>query len=125
MAAFSNETWEENVRRVFGGAAQTLIDSEHATWHKNDPSAHQARLERILTHWPQLLEIMQQELPDTQHIHALMEGAGMPMHPADIGQSDADAYDALHSSRDIRDKYLTSSLLWDLGWLNDFPLELN
>ena len=27
--------------------------------------------------------------------------------------------DALLGSRDIRDKYLTSSLLWDLGLLED------
>ena len=48
----------------------------------------------------------------------------MPIHPADIGESEQDAYDAFPSSRDIRDKYLTSSLLWDLGLLADFPLDL-
>ena len=124
MRAFDPAAWEQNVRRVFGQAAQTLIDSENNAWHKNDPAAHQRRLEAILTHWEDILRIIDEELPSSEAIIALMEKVGMPIHPADIGESEQDAYDAFHSSRDIRDKYLTSSLLWDLGLLADFLLDL-
>ena len=48
---------------------------------------------------------------------ALMRDLGMPMVPADIGISAQDTQDAFIASRDIRDKYLTSSLLWDMGVL--------
>ena len=41
----------------------------------------------------------------------------MPMLPADIDISRQDTEDAFIASRDIRDKYLTSSLLWDMGVL--------
>ncbi len=124
MRAFSPEAWERNVRRVFGSAAQTLIDSENGAWHKNDPARHAERLTRILDHWDEIRRIIAEELPDTQKTVSLMRSLGMPTRPADLGIGEQDAYDAFRCSRDIRDKYLTSSLLWDLGLLADFPLEL-
>lgn len=124
MRAFSSAEWEQNMRRVFGKAAQTLIDSENQQWHKNDPSRHQERLEVILTNWGALTAIMSEELPDTQTVLRLMRSLGMPTHPSEIGEDEQDTLDAFHCSRDIRDKYLTSSLLWDLGLLDNFPLQL-
>ena len=120
MRAFSPADWEANVRRVFGSAAQTLIDSEYGLWHKNDPVRHAERLNRILTNWDTLTRIMAEELPDTEQIEALMRRVGMPVLPSEIGESRQDVRDALLCSRDIRDKYLTSSLLWDLGLLADY-----
>ena len=48
-----------------------------------------------------------------------MTGCGMPMRPKDLGISDDDVRDALKASRDIRNKYLSSTMLWDLGLLYD------
>ena len=48
-----------------------------------------------------------------------MAACGLPLTPADLGLTEQDTVDALLGSRDIRDKYLTSSLLWDLGLLED------
>ena len=39
-------------------------------------------------------------------------------------ENEQDVRDAFLCSRDIRDKYLTSSMLWDIGLLEDFPLDL-
>ncbi|MCE5343461.1 MAG: sn-glycerol-1-phosphate dehydrogenase, partial [Eubacteriales bacterium] len=120
--AFDPVAWEQNVRRVFGGAAQTLIDSENNSWHKNDPQQRQQRMERIISHWNDITQIMAEELPDSQAILSLMQALRMPTTPAEIGEDEQDTRDAFLCSRDIRDKYLTSSLLWDLGLLEDFPL---
>ena len=49
-----------------------------------------------------------------------MEATGMPTRPEQIGQSPQDVRDALLTARDTRDKYLTGSLLWDLGLLESF-----
>ena len=67
---------------------------------------------------------MDEELPPTQDIIAMMEKLGMPIRPADIAEDAQDTRDAFLYSRNIRDKYLTSSLLWDLGLLTDFAEEL-
>lgn len=122
MRTFAPAAWEQRVRRVFGGAAQTLIDCENTQWHKNDPAGHAHRLARILTHWDAIQDIIREELPATADIEALMRQVGMPVTPAELGVSEADVRDAFVCSRDIRDKYLTSSLLWDLGLLDHFPI---
>ncbi len=124
MADFDPTAWEENMHRVFGKAAQTLIDREHAEWHKNKPEEQKKRMDIILANWEEIMKIADEELPPTDEIIALMEKQGMPIHPADIDESEADTYDAFIASRDIRDKYLTSSMLWDVGLLKDFPLDL-
>lgn len=81
VQAFNSEAWEGTMRRVFGGAAQTLIDLEQNQWHKNDPTAHAERLNRILLHWQDIRLIVREELPDTSQIEALMRQVGMPMTP--------------------------------------------
>lgn len=124
MAAFDPAAWEERMHRVFGKAAQKLIDSEKAIWHKNDPEYHHKRMDIILANWDTIMQIAAEELPPTSEIVALMEKQGMPIRPADIDEGEQDVHDAFVCSRDIRDKYLTSSMLWDIGLLEDFPLDM-
>lgn len=122
--AFDERVWEREMHRVFSGTAQTLIDKEHMTWHKNDSGARMARFARIRDHWDDILKIMDEELPDPAETVALMRSQGLPVTPAEIGVTDRQTRDAFVHSRDIRDKYLTSSMLWDMGLLDSFPLEL-
>ena len=116
MADFSPAAWEAQAARIFGGIAPEILALE-ARAHKNDPAKHKARLERIETHWGDIQQIIREELPTRQSIRALMASCGMPLSPADLHLTPDDTRDALLGSRDIRDKYLTSSLLWDLGLL--------
>lgn len=120
--AFSAQAWEAEVRRVFGNTAQTLIDKEYSAWHKNDPAARRERFGRLWGHWDEILRIMDEELPDAAATLALMRSLRMPTTPAEIGVSRQETLDAFHHSRDIRDKYLTSSMLWDMGLLDSFPV---
>ena len=123
MKAFDNGEWETMIRRIFGKAAEMVIKQEHEQFHKNDPVRHAARLANTLEHWDEIMQIIEDELPSYESIEALMSELGMPMQPEDINVSWQDTEDAFIASRDIRDKYLTSSLLWDLGLLYDTKLE--
>lgn len=122
IATFTNSKWEEQTRSIFGSAADTVIRQEHEQFHKNDPARHAVRLTRILSIWPDLLRIIDEELPSLADIESLAKSVGMPTEPADIGISREDTVRAFIASRDIRDKYLTSSLLWDLGLLYDISI---
>jgi glycerol-1-phosphate dehydrogenase [NAD(P)+] len=124
MASFDNGAWEEEMRKIFGRAADAIITAEHLKCHKNDPKRHKARLDNTIAHWAEIQKIIAEELPSALEIEKLMRGLNMPMMPKDIGVSDADAYAAFIGSRDVRDKYLTSSLLWDLGLLHEMRLML-
>ena len=41
---------------------------------------------------------------------------------SEIGYSEQDKQDALIGSREVRNKYVTSSLLWDLGLLYEWEI---
>ena len=114
---FSDEEWQRMIRRIFGKAAETVIQQEHEQFHKNDKARHAKRLDRIIDGWDEIQRFIAEELPETEQIAAMMRDLGMPMMPADIDISQEDTENAFIGSRDIRDKYLSSSMLWDLGLL--------
>ena len=121
MASFSQEEWRKNIRRVFGQAAETVI-AQSEREDRNSAAKHAVRLKNTLDNWDTILKICEEELPPTDIIASLMENLGMPMYPSDIDVTTQDTRDALDYSRDIRDKFLTSTLLWDLGLLYTWEL---
>ena len=114
MDAFDEAAWRAQIRRIFGKTADEVLAIEEKA-RKNDPEKHAARLTRILSNWDEITRIMDEELPDYASLRAKAEAVGMPLRPSDLGLPVRDAVDAFLGSRDIRDKYLTSSMLWDLG----------
>ncbi|MDO5444164.1 MAG: sn-glycerol-1-phosphate dehydrogenase [Eubacteriales bacterium] len=116
--AFDRRAWADNIKRVFGSTADGIITAAEATG-RNDESKRLARAELIVNNWDKILSIMEEELPAYEDIHALMEKAGMPMDPSELGYSVTDTVDAFVCSRDVRDKYLLSSVLFDIGYLNE------
>ena len=119
---FDTEKWEAEMRRIFGSAGDELIRQEYEILHNNDKTAHKARLQRIIDHWDDIQQIIREELPETEKIAALMREVEAPMAPADIGIDNQDTNDAFHYARNTRNKYLTSSMLWDLGLLYEIHL---
>ncbi len=123
MREFDAQKWEARVRRVFGKTADRVLEIEKQA-RKNDPVKHAARLERIINNWDGILRVIDEELPNAEWLFTKMRETGMPMTPAEIGVSESDVKDAFLCARDIRDKYLSTSLLWDLGELEDFAERL-
>ncbi len=119
MREFDCAAWEKEIRRVFGATAPQVLEIEIKAG-KNDPAKHAARLEKILSGWDGIRKIIADELPDRDWLLGKMKATGMPMTPEEIGVSHRDAVDAFLRSRDIRDKYMSSSLLWDLGVIEEF-----
>ncbi|MBR5226104.1 MAG: sn-glycerol-1-phosphate dehydrogenase [Clostridia bacterium] len=119
---FSDEKWESELRRILGRTGETIIALERDSFHNNDRNEHALRLEKIAAHWEEILAAIDEELPKTEEIEALMKSLGMAMEPEDIGINRQDTVDAFRASRDTRKKYLTSSMLWDMGELYEFEL---
>lgn len=117
--AFDESAWEANIRRVFADTADGIIALEHKAG-KNLRERRLQRAKTIIDNWDSILKIMDEELPVYEDILSLMKHTGMPLTPQDIGLSIDDAIDAFVCSRDIRDKYLTSSLIWDIGYMDEF-----
>ena len=122
ITGFSNDEWETLIKRIFGKAANTVIDQEHSSFHKNDPAGHAFRLGRLLSRWNEILAIIDEELPPGESVEKLMKNLGMPIKPENIGISRKETEDAFLGSREIRSRYMTSSMLWDLGLLYEIEL---
>ena len=119
MAGFSREKWEATMKEIFGAIAPQILALEEEL-KKNTPENHEKRLQLIVAHWPEIRRAMIEELPARETVVQLMTRCGLPLTPADLGISRNDTVAALKGSREIRDKYLTSSLLWDMGLTEEY-----
>ena len=120
---FDAAAWEANLRCVFPKAADDLLALE-ARAGKNERTARLRRARRIVERWDEILEVFDRTLPDRTEIEALLAEIGVPCTPREIGISADDVVDAFVCSRDIRDKYLLSSLIWDIGYMDELAQEL-
>ena len=116
--SFDDAAWEANIRRVFSDTADDIIAMEKKT-RKNERGGRNARAERIIANWDEILKIAE-DTPKASDIEAIMKSVGMPTRPSDIGVSNRDVIDAFICSRDVREKYLLSSMIWDIGYMEEF-----
>ena len=70
----------------------------------------------ILEKWDTLCRIIREEIPSQKEISDILEQIDAPKTPAEIG-IDCDLLTTFKATKDIRDKYVLSRLLWDLGLL--------
>jgi glycerol-1-phosphate dehydrogenase [NAD(P)+] len=123
VARFSYPRWTETLRGYLGSAAEELIRRE-ASEGKYDMGKHGERLEIILRRWPDILQIVNEEMPESGRVRDFMTALGMPVDPQAIGIGGDEARLALQATKDIRDKYIGSRLLWDLGLLEELAARL-
>ena len=115
-ARFDISAWERDVRDYFGHSAEKIIEIEHREG-KYDREKHGKRLDRIIENWDGILQIINEELVPASFVRDLFCEIGHPVTPNDVGITFPQAErDFLHTG-DIRDKYILSRLLWDLGEL--------
>ena len=80
---------------------------------------HKERLNRIIDNWDTILAIIHDELPPYDWLYEKLRTIGFPLLPQDINIPDFLVKDAFLATKDIRDKYIGSRLLWDLGKLEE------
>lgn len=115
---FDPAAWEQNLRRVFPKAAGGILEIERKAG-KNERAGRLKRAQRIIAAWDEILQLMEETLPRYDAVKALMVNAGMPTTPQELGLTADEAVDAFVCSRDIRDKYLLSSMIWDIGYTEE------
>ena len=69
--------------------------------------------------WPLLKQIIEEEIPSYENVENALNMVGVPTRPEQIGLSREEVVIAFQMTKDIRDKYIGSRLLWDLGLLED------
>lgn len=115
--SFDAASWEARLRRVFPRAADGLLELERRVG-KNEREGRLRRAARAVEHREEIRTALE-ALPDAGETERWMRSLGLPTTPQELGLSAQDAVDAFVCSRDIRDKYLLSSLIWDLGYMEE------
>jgi glycerol-1-phosphate dehydrogenase [NAD(P)+] len=91
---------------------------------KYDVAKHHARIEVILSHWDEIGQIIDEELPSAEFVESLMKKLGLPTDVREIGIDPGNLGEVFLATKDIRDKYVLSRLLWDLGLADEFAESL-
>lgn len=121
--SFDIDAWNERLRVLLGKSAESMIALEKKEG-KYDVAKHHARLEVILSHWDEIQAIIAEELPSAEFVESLMKKLGLPTDVREIGIDEARLPEVFLATKDIRDKYVLSRLLWDLGIVDEFAESL-
>lgn len=117
VSAFSLETWNQQLREYIGPGANAMIRSEECDG-KYDPVKHAQRLDKIIANWQNILSIID-TIPSYADLYQFMQSNAIPVNPSGFGVTDDDVRICFTMTKDIRDKYIGSRLLWDLGLLEE------
>ena len=116
---YSPEAHNTAMRAFLGTSAEAMIELEKKE-KKYDPALHEKRLEIILEHWDEILSVMKEEIPTLELLEALYDKIGLPKTPEEVGVDNTLSQSTFLFTGDIRDKYVLSRLLWDLGLEQEF-----
>lgn len=121
--SFDFAKWSDELRAGLGSAAEPMIALE-AKEKKYDKSTHPARFDVIAASWDKIVDIIDNEMPTGDELYSLLTDIGAPKCAQDIGVDPAILPFTLKATKDIRDKYVLSRLLWDLGLIDEYAQEL-
>ena len=118
VKAFDYEAWAAQLRTFLGRSGETMIALEKKEG-KYRKDTHPARFARIQACWPEILRILDEELPSAEALSQLLSRLGMPQDASVIGVDTETMRLSFRATKDIRDKYVLSRLAWDLGVLDE------
>lgn len=115
---FDFADWSSQLRSFVGKGAEPMIALE-AKEKKYSVEKHAKRLEIIIENWDKILQIIDEELPSVEAFEELLRTVGLPVSISEIGIEEEKLPMILKCTKDIRDKYVLTRLLWDLGILDE------
>ena len=118
--SFVYQDWANELKAFLGTGADAMIALESKE-EKYNVEKHAKRLDIILEKWDKLCGIIREEIPSQQEIEGILDKIGAPKTAKEIG-IDCDLSTTLKATKDIRDKYVLSRFLWDLGIIEEYRL---
>lgn len=117
-AAFDYESWKKELCSYLGAGAKAMIKLEEKE-RKYDVEAHKARLDVIISHWDEIISVINEEIPSSEEIEKLLKKIGAPLTVEEIGLDQKDLGITFKATKDIRDKYVLSRLCQDIGVIDE------
>jgi glycerol-1-phosphate dehydrogenase [NAD(P)+] len=114
--AFRKNRWLGELSDYMGPAGTQMLKNAE-TCALYDPARQAQRRARILAHLPEIAAEID-TLPASTEIETLLRKIGAPAEPYEIGLPRGETAVCFKATKDIRDKYILSSLAFDLGCLD-------
>ena len=115
---FNFSDWSKELRSFLGKSAESMIALEEKE-QKYNLEKHSKRLDCIIEKWDKIINIINIELPSFAELVELYKKIGLPKTMEEIGLNKNILPMTFKASKDIRDKYVLSRLLWDLGIIDE------
>lgn len=110
---FYYDKWELQVKSIFGKTSNEIIELEKKE-RKYNKDKHLQRVNNIFDNIDKIKDIIN-KLPSEELIENLLIKIKAPYKPSMINVSKNEFLMGFIGSKDIRDKYILSRLVWDLG----------
>lgn len=114
---FSVEEWNKTLRRFIGPGAEAMIQGEEKE-KKYDVGNHKTRLDRIIEHWQEIIDVID-TMPSYEKVYSVLSELDSPLSAEYIGYEKNSIALCMMITKDIRDKYIGSRLLWDIGEIEE------
>ena len=119
---FNKEAWLKELKDYMGDAGTEMLKNARTCSLYNEEK-QAARQKAIREHKDEILAAID-TLPRARDIEALLKSLGAPASPPDIGIPESETAVCFKATKDIRDKYILSSLAFDLGCLDEIALSV-
>lgn len=111
---FDQNRWEENIRRVYGPAAPSVIALENRV-RKNADENVAKRLIMIEKHKQEIIELTE-NLPSVDKMIERMKNINAPYHPKQIDVTAEMLRNGIIYAKELRNRYGLLQLIFDCGW---------
>lgn len=116
-ATFDKENWFSQLRDYLGNSSVQMIkNAENGLLY--NLAEHEKRIVNIVENWNEILKVIEEELPSAQTVKDILDTIGAPASPEELGLPSAQTAFTFKATKDIRDKYILSTLMWDMGILD-------
>lgn len=121
-AAYDANTWKQQIRSVYGPAAEGIIAIE-ASAQKNAIPGRLTRIDAIEKNWPQICSHLK-ALPASETVAELLRSLSSPALPQEIGVDAALMKHTFLYCKEVRNRYTMLQMLWDLNLLDKLSDEI-
>lgn len=115
---FDVENWYRELTAFMGSGGEAMVALDRKE-QKYDKAKHATRLEKIIENWDGIRALIA-ALPTAAQVENILDAIDAPKCAEDIGLPHSILPMTVKAAKDIRDKYVLSRLLWDLGILDEF-----
>lgn len=115
---FDQQQWMENITKVYGRSAPTIIQSKKELISIDEPQ-RKSNMETIMANWGEIKRVCECLVPEPDFIRDILKKAGAIFTPQQLGLDRKVFRESFIAAKDIRKRYGVLQLLEDLGMLEE------